>query len=153
AGYGAALERDPRLAGDDAAVPATLAFHWYAALDLPRALPASVAAARHALACAAPAEARRHLERALEIWPRVPDAPELTGRDQAGLPGLAADAASLAGDAGRSISLLGQALAELPAGADPVRRARLMERRARSQRDLGHEADVTATLEQALALL
>jgi tetratricopeptide (TPR) repeat protein len=153
AGYGAALERDPRLVGDDAAVPATLAYHWYAALDLPRALPAAVAAANHAMACVAPAEARRHLERALEIWPRVPDAAERTGMDQAGLAGLAADAAYFAGDTGRSISLIGQALADLAAGADPVRRALLLERRARSQRDLGHEADVTVTLENALALL
>src|SRR5205085_3914021 len=45
AAYGEALTRDPDLAGDDAAVPAALAHHWYAALDLPRALPASIAAA------------------------------------------------------------------------------------------------------------
>jgi predicted ATPase len=44
AAYGEALTRDPDLAGDDAAVPAALAHHWYAALDLPRALPASIAA-------------------------------------------------------------------------------------------------------------
>jgi len=41
AAYGEALTRDPDLAGDAAAVPAALAHHWYAALDLPRALPAS----------------------------------------------------------------------------------------------------------------
>jgi predicted ATPase len=45
AAYGEALTRDPDLAGDAAAVPAALAHHWYAALDLPRALPASIAAA------------------------------------------------------------------------------------------------------------
>jgi len=47
-----------------------LAYHWYAALDLPRALPASVRAAARAAAAGAPAEALRLLERALEIWPR-----------------------------------------------------------------------------------
>ena len=52
-------------------MPAALAHHWYAALDLPRALPAAIDAARHAMASYAPAEALRHLERALEIWPRV----------------------------------------------------------------------------------
>jgi predicted ATPase len=72
AAYGEALTSDPDLAGDAATVPAALAHHWYAALDLPRALPASVAAARHALTTFAPAEAQRHLERALEIWPRSP---------------------------------------------------------------------------------
>ena len=70
AAYGEALTRDPDLAGTEvdsagAAVPAALAHHWYAALDLPRALPASIAAARHALITFAPAEAQRHLERAL----------------------------------------------------------------------------------------
>ena len=40
--YAEALDRDPGLAGDDASVPATLAVHWYAAHDLPRALAASV---------------------------------------------------------------------------------------------------------------
>jgi ATP/maltotriose-dependent transcriptional regulator MalT len=153
AGYGAALARDPRLAGDDAAVPAALAHHWYAALDLPRALAASVAAANHAMTSFAPAEAGQHLERALQIWPRVPDAPERTGLDLAELTGLAADAAYFAGDVSRSISLIDQALAELPAEAGPVRRALMMERRARSQRDLSREADATATLEQALTLL
>jgi predicted ATPase len=78
ASYGEALTREPALAGDEAALPAALAYHWYAALDLPRALPASITAARQALASFAPAEARRHLERALEIWPRVLDADRRT---------------------------------------------------------------------------
>jgi predicted ATPase len=50
AGYGTALEAEPGLAGDQAAVPAALAHHWYAALDLPRALSASVTAASRAMA-------------------------------------------------------------------------------------------------------
>ena len=73
AAYGAALERDPALGGGEADA-AALAYHWYAALDLPRALTASVDAAVRALTAGAPAEALRLLERALEIWPRVPDA-------------------------------------------------------------------------------
>ena len=47
--YAQALARDPSLAGDDASVSATLALHWYAAHDLPRALAASVRAGREAL--------------------------------------------------------------------------------------------------------
>ena len=97
AAYGEALTREPGLAGDDAAVPAALAHHWYAALDLPRALPASIAAARHAVTSFAPAEAQRHLERALEIWPRVPDAEQRTGVDQAEVASLAGEAAYAAG--------------------------------------------------------
>jgi DNA-binding CsgD family transcriptional regulator len=51
------------------------------------------AAARHAVTSFAPAEAQRHLERALEIWPRVPDAAERTGVDQAEVARLAGEAA------------------------------------------------------------
>jgi DNA-binding CsgD family transcriptional regulator/tetratricopeptide (TPR) repeat protein len=151
--YGEALSREPALAGDDAAVPAALAHHWYAALDLPRALPASIAAARHALTSFAAAEAQRHLERALEMWPRVPDAEQRAGMDQAEVASLAGDAAYQAGNIDRSLSLLDQALAGLPAAPDPVRRALVLDRRARTLRDSGHEADAIKTLEQALALL
>src|SRR6266550_4654893 len=153
AAYGEALARDPDLAGDDAAVPAALAHHWYAALDLPRALPASIAAARHAVTSFAPAEAQRHLERALEIWPRVPDAAERTGVDQAEVARLAGEAAYQAGAIDRSLPLFDQALDGLPAEGDAVRRALVLDRRARTLRDIGREAESVATLEQALALL
>jgi len=153
AAYGEALTRDPDLAGDDAAVPAALAHHWYAALDLPRALPAAIAAARHALTSFAPAEAQRHLERALEIWPRVPDAGQRTGLDQAEVTTLAGEAAYEAGAIDRSLSLLDQALAQFPAEGDAVRRALVLDRRARALRDTGREAEAVATLEEALALL
>jgi ATP/maltotriose-dependent transcriptional regulator MalT len=153
AAYGEALTRDPDLAGDDAAVPAALAHHWYAALDLPRALPASIAAARHAVTSFAPAEAQRHLERALEIWPRVPDAAERTGVDQAEVARLAGEAAYQAGAIDRSLSLFDQALAGLPAEGDAVRRALVLDWRARTLRDTGREAESVATLEEALALL
>jgi tetratricopeptide (TPR) repeat protein len=67
-------------AGTGATVPAELALHWTMAHDVPRALPACVEAARLA-AGYAPAEALRHLERALEMWPSVPDAEERCGVD------------------------------------------------------------------------
>ena len=153
AAYGEALSRDPDLAGDDAAVPAALAHHWYAALDLPRALPASIAAARHAVASIAPAEAQRHLERALEIWPRVPDAEQRTGVDQAEVARLAGEAAYQAGAIDRSLSLFDQALAGLPAEGDAVRRALVLDHRARALRDTGRESEAIITLEEALALL
>jgi predicted ATPase len=81
AAYGEALARDRTLAGDAGAVPGALAYHWYAALDLPRALSAAVEAAARAMASYASAEALRHLERALEIWPQVADAEQRTGLD------------------------------------------------------------------------
>ena len=151
--YGAALARDPGPGEEDAGRSAALAYHWHAALDLPRALPAAIDAARHAMASYAPAEALRQLERALELWPRVADAAERTGMDQAEVGRLAAEAARGAGALDRSALLLIDALAQLPADASPERRALLLERLAQAQRDAGRVAEAVAALEQALALL
>jgi len=153
AAYGEALERDPRLASDAAALPATLAYHWYAALDLPRALPATVDAARAALTSYGPAEALRHLERALEIWQRVADAEQRTGLDQVEVSRLAADAAYRFGALDRAQSLIADALAQLPESAKPERRVLLMERSAIILRDKGKPSDAASTLARALALL
>jgi DNA-binding CsgD family transcriptional regulator len=153
AAYGAALASDPELAGDQAALPAALAYHWYAALDLPRALTATIEAAHHATSAYAPAEALRYLERAQEIWPRVADAQQRTGIDQVELGRLAAEAAYRSGDLDRSQSLLADVLAELPEGADPVRRALLLERYALAQRDGGHQPEAVRSLREALTLL
>ncbi|HTT52008.1 MAG TPA: AAA family ATPase [Streptosporangiaceae bacterium] len=153
AAYGEALEQDRTLAGDAAAVPALLAHHWYAALDLPRALAASIEAATSAAASYAPAEALRHLERAVEIWPRVADAGQRTGLDLVEVNRLAAEAAYGAGAVGRSLSLLDAALTGLPPGFDPVRRALLLEQRGHALLDASRPAESVAALEQALALL
>ncbi|MFD7658502.1 AAA family ATPase [Actinosynnema sp. NPDC059797] len=53
-------------------VAAALAHHSLESHDLPRALRASVEAAREAQAAGAPAEALRHLEQALKLWAAVP---------------------------------------------------------------------------------
>ena len=153
AAYGAALARDGGLVGDQAALPAALAHHWYAAMDLPRALPAAIDAASHAMACYAPAEALLHLERALQMWSQVADARQRAGLDRAEVSRLAAEAAYRSGAVSRAESLLADALAEIPAGADPVRRALLLERYAQAQRDAGRVAEAVGSLEQALALL
>src|SRR5579863_1566606 len=152
AAYGEALERDRSLAGDAAAVPALLAHHWYAALDLPRALPATIEAAASATASYAPAEALRHLERALEMWPRVADAGPRTGVDLVEVSRQAAEAAYRSGAVSRSLSLLEAALAGQPPGFDPVRRALLLEQRGIVLLDAS-PAEAVAALEEALALL
>jgi DNA-binding CsgD family transcriptional regulator len=151
--YGRALSENPSLAGGDGQVAATLAHHWYAAHDLPRALTASVDAARHAAASYAPAESQRHLERVLELWPGVPDAEERTGMDAIEPLRLAAESAWNAGAVERALSLLDQALAEVGPNGTPVRRALLMERRGRALRDLGRAAEATATIQAAAKLL
>ena len=55
-----------------------LAFHWYAAHDLPRTLEASVQAGEVAWRIGA-AEAVTHRERALSLWDQVPDAEARAG--------------------------------------------------------------------------
>ena len=153
AAYAGALDRDPALAGDEAAVPATLAYHWYAALDLPRALGAAIDAATRAAASYAPAEELGQLERALEVWPRVPDAEQRTGLDRAEVSRLAADAAFRCGELERARSLLASALAELPSGRDAERHALLLWQDARAQTELGAPDRAAETLRDALALL
>ncbi|HEY1702885.1 MAG TPA: AAA family ATPase [Trebonia sp.] len=152
AAYAAALERDQGLAADPGAAPAALAHHWYSAHDLPRALPSLLTAAGHALGTYAPAEALRHLERAIEIWPKVADAASRSGTDLAEVYQRAADAAYHAGDMDGVLSLGERALTELPAAA-AARRASVLERRALALRDIGREEDAIAELRQALTLL
>jgi DNA-binding CsgD family transcriptional regulator len=151
--YARELEDDPGLAGDDASVAATLAVHWYAAHDLPRALVASVRAGREAMAAYAPAEARRHLERALEVWWSVPDAEERVGLDQVEVLELAAGATATSGDVVRALSLYQQALTQLGTTTDPERAAMIAERRAFTLRMQGEDGAGIAELERALAWL
>ncbi len=153
AAYGAALSADPTLLGEDGNVAATLAHHWYAALDLPRALSASVQAGRQASTAFAPAEAARHLERALQIWPRVPDASEVAGVDWPALNIMAADAVVGAGEPNRGLSILDQVLAETDLDLDVTRRAELVERRAFMLRALSRDREAVRQLQDALTLL
>ena len=148
--YAEALDRDPGLAGDDASVPATLAVHWYAAHDLPRALAASVQAGRQAMAGFAPAEARRHLERALEIWRSVPDAEDRAGIDQVEVLRLAARAAFHGGEPERALPLLQRALELVDPDAEPERAALVVEQQARTLRALGEDGASVDALERAL---
>jgi DNA-binding CsgD family transcriptional regulator len=154
AAYGTALSADATLLGEDSgSAAATLAYHWYAALDLPQALTASVLASQHAAASYAPAEALRHLERALEIWPRVLDATQRAGVDWTQVNVMAADAALHAGEPQRGLSIVDDALADPAAAPDPVRRAQVLQRRANMLRGLGRSEEATGQLWQALAML
>jgi tetratricopeptide (TPR) repeat protein len=150
--YGEALSADPALAGGNVAVAAALALHWRAAHDLPRALEASIEAAQLA-AGYAPAEALGHLERALEIWPQVPDAAQRSGIDLVEALGRAGQSAYAAGALDRSLAMFDEALAELEPDADPERRALLMEARAAAVLDTGRESEARLELERAAALL
>lgn len=150
AAYGEALTASPHLAGR--AASAMLAHHWFAALDLPRALVAAIDAGRQAES-RAPADALRHFERALEVWPRVTEAERFAGADQVEVLQLAASAAWYAGSLDRSLKLLDQALVEIPGGRDDPRRVAVLNARARALRDLGREAESFRVLTDALALV
>ena len=111
------VEAEPELMGDvpAASVAATLACHWDAAHDVPRALGASVAAGLASKRVFAFSEAMRHFERALELWDRVPDAAERAGCDRADLLRHAASAANHAGASSRAVALTRKACSEVDA--------------------------------------
>jgi len=112
-----------RLAGElsrtAAASPAELAPHWAAAGRAAQALTASVEAARQAEAVFGLAEAAAHLERALALWPDVPDAAAKAGLDLAGLCSWAAGLASQTGASPRAAELARRAI-ELTPDQDPA---------------------------------
>jgi DNA-binding CsgD family transcriptional regulator/tetratricopeptide (TPR) repeat protein len=125
--YAAALQG--RQGGDGPGLAAELAWHWYAAHDLERALPAAVEAGLAAERAYAFAEAQRHFERALELWERVGGEPGLT-LDKAELLARAGEAAANAGAADRAVALVRCALAEVDPAKDPLAAAQLTERLA-----------------------
>jgi DNA-binding CsgD family transcriptional regulator len=132
AALAAAITAHPGWTGGTAAtVAAELSYHWQAAGDLERALPAAIEAGTQAGCAFAFAEARRHYEQVLELWPRVPRAAQLAPIDQVGLLERAAEAAHLVGDHPRAVELLREALREVDADTDPVRAGLLQERLGR----------------------
>jgi len=127
-----ALTARPELAvaGGEALVAAELARHWHAAGRATETLAASVRAARAAELTHAPIEAQLHYRRALEVWPQVPDAPDVAGIDRLSLLQRSADAASLAGDHRAAVELAEQLLEELDADRQPELYEHILGRRA-----------------------
>jgi DNA-binding CsgD family transcriptional regulator/tetratricopeptide (TPR) repeat protein len=150
-----ALELDPWLLGELPAgsVSAELAMHYHAAHDLPRALAASVQAGQAAERVFAYREAMRHLERAVEIWQRVPDAEERAGLDLAEVLHHAAAVANHAGEASRAVALGRRAVAEVDDTAHPLRAAALQADLGKLLRATGDEAGSDAAYACAMALL
>lgn len=133
------------LAGSDVDL-AELAHHQLAAHQDEEALSTLVAAARRARELAAPTEAHRHLERALELVARYPQA-----QDREGLLREAAAAAFAAGDPRRAVSLATEVIAETERRSDAqapdgiAARARAQERLAHYLMDVdGDPAEVPA---------
>jgi ATP/maltotriose-dependent transcriptional regulator MalT len=123
------LTEHPELAGGTPAQTATeVAVHWYEGRDLGRALPAAITAGTAAEQALAFAEAQRHFERAVDLWDQVPAVAAGLPLDRAELLGQAAEAAYLAGDQQRAVTLVRAALANVDAAAEPVRAGLLAER-------------------------
>ena len=140
------------LARSGAAGMAELAPHWAAAGRAAEALAASVEAARQAEAVFGLAEAHAHLERALTLWPAVPDAAGLTGLDLAGLCAWTAELASRTGAAPRAAKLARQAI-DLVEEGDPLRAARLYDRLGRYLHESGKTNAALSGYERAVELV
>jgi DNA-binding CsgD family transcriptional regulator len=150
-----AVDERHELMGDApaAAVAGILACHWNAAHDVPRALGASVAAGLASKRVLAFSEAKRHFERALELWDRVPDAEARAGCDRIDLLRYAAAAAAYCGEAARSLALVRGAIAEIDEEAEPLRAALLHERLGNYLRWAGESEEGFAAYGRAMELL
>jgi DNA-binding NarL/FixJ family response regulator len=144
-----AIEAEPRVAVRSAAVE--LAHHWHLARDQPRSLAASLVAAREAETVLGVVEASRFVERALELWPEVPDAAERTGVGHGEALQWAAELAYLANDPRRAVALQEAALAE--SGGDEVSRALLLQRLGVFRLNGGDEDGAIAACAEAVELV
>jgi DNA-binding CsgD family transcriptional regulator len=130
-----------------------VASHYAAAGDQPAALRATVHAALAAREVRAYGEVADLAERALELWPRVPEEQRSTELDHVDLLTLAATAQGFGGDRSRGEVLLQSALAELDPESDPHRYAGLLERLSRAQWSMNRGLQGVETAERALSML
>ncbi|MEU2031406.1 ATP-binding protein [Nocardia amamiensis] len=140
------------LAADRAQFPSgELAYHAYAASDLPLALEAAWYAAADAESAGAHRDQVHHLDRVLELWDRTPEAASRVHADRLGVLEAVVAACHRGGVIERGIAAADEALAAIDATVEPERAARLHHYRAglRNQSSSGGEDDLLA----ALALL
>lgn len=131
--------------------PAELAIHWAAAGRHADALVTSVEACRRAEAVFALAEARAHVERALELWDLVPNATDLVPVDRGGLLSWAAEIASSTGAGPRAVELAERAIHEV--AGDPHRVAHLYGRLSRYLHESGRTDAALAACRRMVALV
>ena len=136
-----------------AVLTAAAAHHFAAAGEQPEALAWSVRAATAAERVYAHGEAHALLERALELWDRVPDAEARAGEDRWSLLWRAGQAASALGNPARQLALYETALAELDPATDAHRASKMLEGMARAQRSLNRPKSSIETLERAIELV
>lgn len=126
--------------------------HWYSAHDSAGALVSAWRAAVRSSNDIAHAERLRLLDRVLELWDQVPDAPVVIAADHVSVLEEAARAASDAGEQQRGLAFTELALTELDEQAEPVRFALLLNQRSGLRRELGLGAS-HEELRRALALV
>jgi DNA-binding CsgD family transcriptional regulator/tetratricopeptide (TPR) repeat protein len=147
---------EARCANDDeqeAELAAAIAGHYAAAGDQPAALRATVRAALAARDVHAYGEAADLAERALELWPRVPETDRTIPLGHVDLLELAAAAHGIAGDRLRAETLLETAIDDVDPERDQRRHARLLWRLARIQWSLNRGLQGVETAQRALSLL
>jgi DNA-binding NarL/FixJ family response regulator/tetratricopeptide (TPR) repeat protein len=147
------LTARPELVGQGANADAELAHHWYAAGELPAALASSVRAAAQADRIHAHPEAVVHLQRALELWERVPAAAEVAGADHMTLLLRASEMAEHAGDDELGLALARSARREVDARAEPLRAAAAESRIGHSLWDAGRADEALTHMAEVLALV
>jgi tetratricopeptide (TPR) repeat protein len=130
-----------------------VAHHYSVAGDQPAALRATVQAALAAREVHAYGDAAELAERALDLWPRVPDAAATIPLDHVELLCLAAGAHRGADDEARAETLLKRALKELDPESDPRRYSELLDDLSRVQWRLNRATEAVETAQHALALL
>ena len=149
--YAEAIGADPHLVPMGRA-PAEIAHHWHAAHENPKALVSAKLAADAAGRRYAYAEQARLLERVLELWEQVPEAAALLEVSHLDLLEETALVAIEAAENMRALKLTRAALADLDAGAEPLRAARLLVRRAKLLHNSG-SSDGAAESREAHRLL
>ena len=153
ASFAQALQDDPALAhvGSELA-SLERARHWHRARNAVEALPAWIEAAAAAERMHAHPEALGAYESALQLWPSVETASELTGIDEVELLRRSAEAANWAVAPARALALGEQALGLVDQQAEPLRAAVLLERLGRYAYLSGREADALTYYERGVAL-
>ena len=142
------IEADPALAPTGSAI-GELAYHWHVAGDAERALGAAIEAAAVAERRHAHAEAQVQLERALELWSRVPEG-QRPDTSEAEIARRAALAALSGGEIRRAIALE-RRVVEL--STDPVERGLSESRLGRYLFIAGAGDEAIAHYEEAVRLV
>jgi DNA-binding CsgD family transcriptional regulator len=150
--YAEALARR-EAAGPRSVHPSELAHHWDAAGDRSRALDAHVRAGREAIRMAAATEARRHLDRARDLWSLADDPATVTGLGHAELLEHAAEAAALDGDYPAAVALCREAIDDVDPSAEPARAGSLRERLRWLLWEAGDREAAAAAVDGALRLI